>query len=276
MDPLLKWAGGKRKLLTEIKKIINPKLIEEHRFFEPFIGGGSVAFDFQCKNTVINDINKELINVYIQVKKNPDKLIEELKKHKENHGHDYYYQIRNMDRLPKYRQLSKIKKAARLIYLNKTCYNGLYRVNSKGFFNVPLGKYVNPDIVSEQKILDLSKFLNENNVKITRKEFYNSVSDANEGDFIYFDPPYDYEKEGFISYSPKGFTREDLQKLKRTSDKLIKKGCFILISNNDTKFVNELFNDPHYKIYHIEVKRFISCDGKNRQRAKEVLIYGSK
>lgn len=276
MEPLLKWAGGKRKLLTEIKKIISPEIIGKHKFYEPFVGGGSVAFNFNCPNTIINDINKELINVYVQVKLHPEELINELKKHKDNHNHDYYYSIRNMDRLPNYKQLSKIRKAARIIYLNKTCYNGLYRVNSKGYFNVPLGRYVNPDIVSEQKIKELSKFLNEKNVSIRNLEFYNAVLDAQEGDFIYFDPPYDYENSGFISYSSKGFNRKNLKKLKKVCDKLINKGCHILVSNNDTEFVNNLFNDSNYTINRIEVNRFISCDGKNRQKAKEVLIYGRK
>ena len=225
-------------------------------------------------NCVINDFNSELTNVYHQVKNEPDELIRELKRHAENHCKEYYLKVRSLDRKKDFNSLSNIEKAARIIYLNKTCYNGLYRVNSKGYFNVPMGKYKNPDIVMEDKIREISHYLNENNVKILTGDFADTVKDAKEKDIIYFDPPYDYEDDGFTSYVPNGFNRDDLKRLRDCCDELIKRGCTIILSNNDTKYVNELFSSSSYDIEHIEAHRLINCDGKRRRKAKEVIIYG--
>ncbi len=141
MEPLLKWAGGKRKLLPLIKQYINIQEIKANKnvFFEPFVGGGALFLDLELENCVINDYNRELTNVYLPIKKNPENLIELLKIHEQNHCKDYYLRIRGYDRQEDYLEMSEIEKAARIIYLNKTCYNGLYRVNSKGYFNVPMG-----------------------------------------------------------------------------------------------------------------------------------------
>lgn len=278
MEPLLKWAGGKRLLLPKIYKYINKQNIENNNItlYEPFVGGGSLFLDLELSNCVINDFNMELVNVYVQVKNNPYELIKLLEEHKNNHSKEYYFKIRELDRSPEYKKMRKIEKAARIIYLNKTCYNGLYRVNAKGQFNVPMGKYDNPDIVMKDKILRISKYLRNNNVIIMCGDFADSVKTAKSGDVIYFDPPYDYEEDGFTSYNSGGFSKKDLARLKKTCDELIAKGCEVIVSNNDTSFVNNLFFDDNYKIEHIEAHRLINCDGKNRRKEKEVIIYGKQ
>lgn len=277
MEPILRWAGGKRQLLNDICAIINSVLTEKNKYYEPFIGGGSIAFSISHKKTIINDFNPELINVYKVVRDNPIELITALKEHQNNHCKEYYYKIRELDRMPNYLELSQIDKAARIIYLNKTCYNGLYRVNSKGYFNVPIGRNSTvPDVVMENKILELSKFLNSKNVEIRRGDFENCIVDAKKNDVIYFDPPYDYEDtNGFTSYNENGFSRNDLVRLKDLCIKLIKKGCKVIVSNNDTEFVNKIFANDYFIIKHIEAKRYINCDGQKRSHVKEVIIYGS-
>lgn len=274
MDSILKWAGGKRQLLDYLKQHIDLKKLAGHKLFEPFVGGGALFLDLEHDHVVINDINTELINVYKQIKKNPNELINILQIHKKKHCHDYYYQIRNIDRTKKINKLSDVEKAARTIYLNRVCYNGLYRVNSKGEFNVPLGRYVNPEIVFEEKLIEISKYLNNTSIEIRNVDFQEAVRDAKEGDVIYFDPPYDYEESGFTSYTSDRFTREDLERLKILCDDLIDRGCSVILSNNDTTYVNDLFLDNKYTIDHVLAKRMINCKGKKREAVHEVIIYG--
>ncbi len=280
MKPVLKWAGGKRLLIPQITKYINKEEMEKngYRYFEPFIGGGAVCFHLQIENSVINDLNSELINVYKQIKNNSSELIKHLKDHKANYTYtsEYYEKIRIMDREDNFDSIPEVIRAARFMFLNKTCYNGLYRVNSFGHFNVPEGKYKNPDIVPESKIKKLSKFFNEKKISIRNLDFAESVKDAKAGDVIYFDPPYDYEIDGFKEYHVNGFDRTHLDRLKRVSDDLINRGCKVIISNNDTNYVNKLFNSKNYIIEHIEANRFINCDGNGRHKVKEVIIYGEK
>ena len=280
MEPILKWAGGKRQLLSELKKYITKELIGENRYYEPFIGAGSLAFSLECHRLTINDYNEELINVYNVVKSNPIELIKELEKHQKYHSHDYYYEVRALDRdCSGYSKLSNVKKAARMIYLNKTCYNGLYRVNSQGFYNVPIGKNTQqqtPNIVMKERIIALHNYLNNSEIEIRKGDFAKSVFDAKAGDVIYFDPPYDYEKEGFKSYVKTGFTHDDLVRLRNLCNELIERGCIVVISNNDTQFVRECFNADCYVIHSIEAKRYINCKGDRRTKAQEVIIYGQK
>ncbi|MBS3991584.1 MAG: Dam family site-specific DNA-(adenine-N6)-methyltransferase [Erysipelothrix sp.] len=276
MNPLLKWAGGKRKLLPLIFEYINKDELAKtgNKLYEPFVGGGSLFLNLELSRCSINDYNPELINTYIQIRDNPLKLINLLEEHKKNHSLEYYTSIRALDRRVDYSNYDDIKKAARFIYLNKTCYNGLYRVNSKGFFNVPMGKYENPDIVAQDRILRISEYLNSNEIEITLGDFESAVLTAETGDVIYFDPPYDYEKEGFTSYVSNGFTRDDLKRLRKCCDSLVDIGCKVIISNNDTEFVNTLFNDQRYTIKKIEVQRLIGSSNKSRRKEKEVIIYG--
>ena len=274
MEPIMKWAGGKRQLLGDIKSVININELAGHRLYEPFVGGGAFFLDLEHDNVLINDINKELINVYLQVRDDPTQLINLLKKHRDNHSRDYYYEIRNYDRNGKIEMLSNVEQAARTIYLNRVCYNGLYRVNASGQFNVPFGKYTNPEIVSENKIKEISNYLNNKNIEITSVDFAQAVQDAAAGDLVYFDPPYDYNEGGFTSYTRNGFSRDDLRKLKNICDVLIAKGCKVVISNNETSFVDLLFNEPKYQKKYVMAKRMINCKGQRRSCIKEVIIYG--
>ena len=276
MDPILKWAGGKRQLLKKLLMNVNKDSLHDHTYFEPFVGGGALFLHLSPTKAVINDINSELIGMYQTIKEDPQGLITELKSFKNNYPENFE-DIRSLDRKKDFVKTSATKRAARFIYLNKTCYNGLYRVNSQGYFNVPMGKYKNPNIVDENRILGLSEYLNQSSVQMLNVDFEEAVSGAVSEDFVYFDPPYDYEEgNGFTTYSADGFTHGDLERLKSVCDKLIEKGCIVMVSNNDTSFVNELFTGDLYTIVHISANRFINCDGKERKNAKEVIINGRK
>lgn len=274
MEPILKWAGGKRQLLGALKSFVSIEHCKATRYFEPFIGGGSLCFNLELPNIVINDLNPEIINVYQQIYDNPEQLILELKIHQQRHSKEYFYKVREWDRKQSFSKLSTVKRAARVIYLNRTCYNGLYRVNSLGQFNVPIGRYVNPDIVMEHRILDLHSYFHHNNVVFRNMDFADAVADAAMGDFIYFDPPYDYDVSGFTSYFCDGFSHNDTKRLKEVADTLVDRGCIVLISNNATQFVKSLFDDDRYSISYINANRSINSIGDNRKNAKEVLIYG--
>lgn len=279
MEPILKWAGGKRNLLPIINEIIDKSEFEPEvgNYFEPFVGGGALCFDREFPHVCINDLNEELINVYKQIKKNPTKLIKALENHAENHCKEYYLLIRGLDRHDSYKSMDNVERAARIIYLNRTCYNGLYRVNKNGKFNVPMGNYNKPEIVMKDRIWSISKYLSSNKVKILNKDFIDAVSEAQSGDLIYFDPPYDYDNEGFSTYTAEGFGYEQLKALKKLSDELVERGCFVILSNNETRNVLNLFeNDDRYEIMKVKAARVISCDGKKRNKANEVIIYGRK
>ena len=280
--PIINWAGGKRQLLQAIKTAFGDIEIGNNRYYEPFFGGGALFFDLKPRKANLNDINKELMNVYAIVRDNVDELIQELEILKSNHSEEQFYKVRDMDRDVDFLQRDPVFRAARTIYLNKTCFNGLYRVNSKGYFNTPSGKYKNPSLYDEFNLRNVSKLLSIKSVKLTSKSYEESVKYARKGAIIYFDPPYDYENEdGFVGYSKQGFNQEDLKKLKDVSDKLVDKGCIVLLSNNDTPYVRQLFEGDHryqieYVVRQIHARRSINCNGKNRKNGKEVIIYGRK
>ncbi len=283
MKPFLKWAGGKRQILSYIKQYISNDIMNESsKYYEPFVGGGSLFFELARDNSIINDFNSEIINVYNVIKDHPVGLIRMLKNHEKNDSIEYYYLIRDMDKGPKFDKIGKVKKAARTIYLNKTCFNGLFRVNKNGYFNTPRGKYTKPLICDEENIKEISRFLNEKNITILNCDFEKACPNASEGDFVYLDPPYDYEDEsGFVSYNAKGFSRSDLFRMKNFCDKLIEAGCIVLISNNDTTYVRNLFEGQNYKIVYeinqVDANRNINSSAKKRStKVKEVLIYGKK
>mgnify|MGYP001308173567 CR=1 FL=1 len=268
--PVLKWAGGKRQLLKEITKHIPEDF---STYYEPFLGGGAVLFQLQPSRAVINDINEELINVYMVIRDQVEELIEELKKHKERNNKEYYYKIRELDRdAEKYRQLSNMQKAARTIYLNKTCYNGLFRVNSKGQFNVPYGRYKKPDIVNETTLRAVSDYLNKADITIMCGDFEEAVKEAEEGSFVYFDPPYDpiSATSNFTAYSAESFNREEQIRLKRLCDKLNEKGVKFLLSNSATDFILDLYKDYHIEI--VQANRSINSKGNRRGKIDEVLV----
>ena len=268
--PFVKWAGGKRQIIDKLKKYI-PE--EYNTYYEPFVGGGALLFELAPKNAVINDFNEELMNVYTCIKDSDkfEKMCKELNHHEAEHSEEYYYKVRNIDRdRKKYDKLADYKKAARTIYLNKACFNGLYRVNSKNEFNVPFGKKEHVNTYEGQNLGIICGYLNFNNVKILSTDFEDAVRDAKEGDFIYFDPPYDSDKEIFTSYTNEGFGKEEQERLAKVFKDLDSRGCYVMLSNHNTKLINELYKD--YNIHIIEAKRNINSNGKKRGKVEEVII----
>ena len=275
MKPVIKWVGGKTQLLKELKEIIIPALKEDSYYYEPFCGGAALALDLEHKNTILNDLNSELINMYKVIRDNSEELIAELKRFQNSHNAEFYYHIRNLDRTDALSKMSDVVKAARTIYLNKTCFNGLYRVNSKGQFNSPIGRTSSgktPDIVQEDLIREMSKFLKT--VQFHNGDYRESLVYAKNGDVVFFDPPYDQDEsissEGFVGYQKEGWTRKDLEELKTVCDELSIRGVKVVLTNNDTEFVRELF--AGYNFREVEVKRSINRDG-NKRKGKELIIY---
>ncbi|NTW20518.1 MAG: DNA adenine methylase, partial [Nostocales cyanobacterium W4_Combined_metabat2_030] len=270
VKPFVKWAGGKRQLVPTILANHLPKNYNLQTYYEPFIGGGALLFSLQPKKAVINDSNAELINCYKIIKNSLDELIEDLKNHKNNEY--YYYDIRDWDREKNFKSKTEVQRASRIIFLNKTCYNGLFRVNSQGQFNVPFGKYKNPNILDIAVLKAVNKYLNENQVKILNSDFQEAVKDAKRGDFIYLDPPYDpvSETASFTGYDVNGFNKQEQRRLKEVFDDLNSRGCHILLSNACTEFIEDLYKDyPHTKISAI---RAINCNGKKRGKVDEILV----
>ncbi len=273
VNPILKWVGGKRQLLFEILPLLPSNY---STYVEPFVGGGAVFFELQPKKAIINDFNAELINVYKVVRDYPEELIKELEIHAQNNTSDYFYEIRNIDREESYKNLSLIKKAARIIYLNKTCYNGLYRVNSAGQFNSPYGKYKNPRIVDKTSIKAMSKFLNQKGIKICQGDYKEVLKGLRKGAFVYLDPPYMpiSSSASFTGYTEGGFTYQQQVELKQECDKLRRKGISFLQSNSDCEEIRELYSE--YKIITVKARRNINSNGYSRGEINEVLIYYDK
>jgi DNA adenine methylase len=266
-QPFLKWAGGKRQLLPEIRKYIPKKI---NTYYEPFLGAGAVLFDIQPKKAVINDVNTELINTYIAIRDHVDELINDLKKHKNEK--EYFYAIRDLDRKEEFKELSLVEKASRIIYLNKTCFNGLFRVNSQGHFNVPFGKYKNPQIVNEIVLRAVHNYLNSNDITILNVDFEKAVENAKKGDFIYFDPPYDpvSDTSSFTGYSLYGFDKDDQIRLRDLFVELDKRGCKVLLSNSATDFIKDLYKDFHIEV--VSANRNINANASRRGKIDEVLV----
>lgn len=277
VQPVLKWAGGKRQLLSQMEKYFPNKITS---YYEPFIGGGAVLFHLQPKKAIINDYNDDLINCYICIKDNLEELIKKLKYYENKNDSDSYYKIRAIDRTDEYEKWSSVEKAARLIYLNRTCYNGLFRINSSGQFNSPFGSYKNPCICNESVLRAISKYFNENDIEFRIGDFYDACKDAKKGAFIYLDPPYDQydEQVNFVGYTKDGFDRKDQERLKAMCDELIEKGCHIMVSNSKTPFIINLYNDKTkyvtYTINTVNARRSINSDSKKRGEVEEVLIIG--
>lgn len=266
-QPFLKWAGGKRQLLPEIKKYLPKKY---NTYFEPFVGAGALFFDQQPKNAIINDVNTELINCYEVIKNLSIDLIEDLKKHKNNEK--YFYKVRELDRTKEFKNLSIVERASRIIYLNKTCYNGLFRVNRQGQFNAPFGRYKNPNIVNSETIKAINRLLNRNSVEILNTDFAKAVSTAKRNDFIYFDPPYDpvSDTASFTGYSSNAFGKSEQERLKDLFEELTRRGCKVMLSNSATDFIYDLYKD--YNVIRIQANRNINSVGTNRKKIDEFLI----
>lgn len=289
MKPFVKWAGGKRQILSRINDYVQDSIDDnpDYTYIEPFLGGGAVFFSLHPQKAIINDLNEDLINAYKIIKSgNYSKLIDKLKEFSDEYHNapdEFYYHIREWDRVDNWMDAhDAVDRAARMIFLNRTCYNGLYRVNSKGQFNTPMGRYRNPLICDETNIKEIHEYLSnpENHIEIMNGSYEDAIKKAKDGDVIYIDPPYDYEDDdGFTKYQMSGFSFEDFQKLKEKCDKAVNKGAFVIISNNATTKVMKLFEeDPKYKIFYdpncFTSLRSINCKGDDRRTGSEVIFWG--
>ena len=270
-QPFLKWAGGKRQLLSDISTHMPRKF---NNYFEPFVGGGAVLFEIQPSHAVINDINSDLYNCYTVVRDSVEELIADLSKHENDKF--YYYEMRGLDLKEEYRLLSPVERASRTIYLNKTCFNGLYRVNKKGHFNVPFGKYKKPNIVNEEVLRSVSSYLSENEVEILDIDFEEALEGAAEGDFVYLDPPYDpvSETSSFTSYNMDGFGKDEQERLRDVFVELHQKGCQVMLSNSATEFILDLYKG--FRIEIVSASRSINSVATGRGKINEVLVMNYK
>ena len=271
--PFLKWAGGKTQILFELEKFVPS---EFNRYFEPFLGGGAVFFHLTSENfhftAYLSDTNEELITVYRVVKGDVEKLIDILKKHQKDYDKDpieFYYELR------KFVPPTDVERAARFIALNKTCYNGLYRVNKGGIFNVPIGRYKNPLICDSNNLRNASLSLRDSKVIIELSDYKQIVlENAREGDFVYLDPPYNPASStaSFTSYTNSGFTDTDQKELRDVFTELMDRKCKVLLSNSDTKFIRELYSEFATCFKEVNVLRSINCRGSKRIGHKELII----
>ena len=272
--PVVKWVGGKRQLLSEIEPLF-PKRYTT--YCEPFVGGGAVLFSKQPRHAVVNDLNKDLITTYLVIRDDVRTLIELLKQY-ENTA-DYFYKVRDLDRdKEQYSQLSSVEKAARLLYLNKTCYNGLFRVNSSGEFNSPFGNYKNSNIVNEPVLLAVNKYFCNNDIAFYSEDFASTLKRIKRGAFVYLDPPYDpvSDTSSFTGYNKGGFDRKEQIRLKNCCDELSANGIKFMLSNSSTDFIKELYNN--YNITTVNANRAINSNGQKRGKVEEVIIrnYGKE
>lgn len=270
VKPFVKWAGGKRQIIDKLKKYMPKKF---NTYYEPFVGGGAVLFELAPKRAVINDWNEELMNVY-RVMSDYDKyqkMCALLNKYERENSKEFYYKLRDKDKNKKsFARMSDYARAARTIYLNKTCFNGLYRVNSKNEFNVPYNGKDNINTYDGENLIAIHMYLTMNDIKIMNTDFEEAVETAEAGDFVYFDPPYDSNNNSFTSYTDTGFGKEEQERLADIFKELDKKGVYVMLSNCNTPFIQNLYKDYH--IHVIEAKRSINAKGNKRGNVEEVII----
>lgn len=284
--PVIKWAGGKRRLAPVIASYFEDgKLLKPGAtYFEPFLGGGALMFFLKHKNAIGIDQNPELINFYNVLKNSPQELFETLRNDFASfHSEDFYYEVRNLDLMPDFaKKFSKVERAARFVYLNKSCFNGIWRVNSKGHNNVPWNHQNKVSLPSLESIMSAHNYIIENNISFVRGDYKKVLDKAKTGDFVYFDPPYDVEplQSGFTSYTKQGFGRKKQKELKNICDQLLEKGIAVAISNSNTEFIKQLYTSSSdgYFFYTIvdenklRLARTIAGKACNRRYVSELLI----
>lgn len=269
--PFVKWVGGKRQLLKQFRDLglYPPEKFDaiKNTYYEPFVGGGAVFFDLLPRNAVLSDLNNELVITYNVIKNDVEALIHSLKKHKNEK--DYFLKIRAKGT----KKLSDVEIASRFIYLNRTCFNGLYRVNRSGGFNVPFGDNKNPLICDVENLKKVSCALK--NVQVKNQDYKEVLKKAKKGDFIYFDPPY-YpvsKTASFTSYTADAFLDKEQMELRDVFVELHKRGCFVMLSNSDTPFINKIYSGiKGVKINKVFAGRAINSKGSGRGKITEVLI----
>lgn len=269
ISPIVKWAGGKTQLLGKLTALMPTEEITT--YCEPFLGGGAMLFNIKPRVAYVNDINAGLMNVYSIIRYFPEALIAELRGY-ENTS-EFFYKIRDLDRnAERFVALSPVKQAARFIFLNKTCFNGLYRENRQGQFNVSYGKYKNPDFVNANGICAVSQYFNAANIYFTSMDFAEVIKVLPAGAFVYLDPPYDpiSETANFTDYTRYGFTRNDHIRLRQCCDEMTARGIKFMLSNSNTDFIRQLYSE--YNITKISARRVINCNGEGRGTVTELVI----
>lgn len=265
----LKWAGGKLQLIEQFENLFPPDFCN---YYEPFIGSGAVFFYLKSKSkpnkVILSDTNEELINCFAVVRDKPSELIEVLLNHRKRHSKQYYYEVRDLES----ERLDSVSRAARMIYLNKTCFNGLYRVNSKGEFNVPFGDYKNPSIFNRNTLYRASQMLQD---AVLRVMTFDKVLDfAGKDDFVYFDPPYIplSKTSSFTRYSKSEFSIKEQNQLSEVFRALDSMGCFVMLSNSDHSLIRELYRDYDKNIVVVRAKRKINSVGSKRGAINEIVV----
>lgn len=269
LKPVTKWVGGKRQLLPMLHQYL-PKQFK--RYFEPFVGGGALLFDLAPAQATINDANGELMNVYQVIKDDPQALIEQLQRLAVRNSKDFYLHIRALDRSDAYETLTDVQKAARLLYMLRVDYNGMYRVNSHNQFNVPYGRQKNPTIVNVDNIMAVHDYFVSNDVEMCHGDFEDAVASAQAGDLVYFDPPYVplNPTSSFTSYTKDNFGDAEQKRLAKCVGKLSKKGVYVMLSNSDTSYVRDLYGQ--FSIHTVQAMRSVNANGKHRGKVTEVLV----
>ncbi len=266
--PVLKWVGGKRQLFETFKPLF-PKKISP--YCEPFLGGGAIFFKLQPRTAFINDINEDLMLVYRVIREDVEKLIAALSTYKNDA--ETFYAVRDLDRdKEKFSALPEWERAARIIYLNKTCFNGLYRVNNAGEFNTPFGKYLNPNIVNEQTLRAVSKYLQSPRITITVCDYAEVLSRIPKRTFVYLDPPYDpvSTTANFTGYVKGGFNRDEQIRLRDCCNDLTERKIKFMLSNSDTEFIRELY--AAYEIISVQARRMVNSVASRRGDVNELVI----
>jgi len=266
--PFLQWVGGKRSLIPQYENLFPKKF---NKYFEPFLGGGAIFFHLGVKKAVLNDSNPELISAYEGVRDNPKKVIKLLKDLKDRHSPELYMAIRNLDRdIGLFSKFKKHEIAARMIYLNQTCFNGIYRVNKHGQFNVPIGSSLNRLICDEDAIIKASDYLKD--AQIHSIDFEEILKKAGKNDFIYFDPPYFpiSQYSDFTRYTKEKFYQKDQERLRDSFVDLHKKGAKVMLSNSDSDFIKDLYKD--FKVHTVYSGRSLNSKKDRRGKVSELVI----
>jgi len=261
--PFVKWVGGKRSIIDELLTRLPPSF---NHYYEPFVGGGALFFALngRLKEAFLSDANFELVIAYNAIRKDVDKLLVLLEKHAKKHSEEYFYKVRDQHNLQ-----DPIQIAARFIYLNKTCFNGLYRVNKSGEFNVPVGRYANPGIVSHANLLACNRVLQK--ARIELHDF--DLIFPSKRDFVYFDPPYHPTNDtSFTRYTTSDFSEKDQLRLRDFALKLHQKGVFVMLSNSDAPYIRSIYGASPFKIAEVQAPRNVNCKSTKRGNVGEVVI----
>ena len=271
--PLLKWVGGKRQILGELISLMPSTY---NTYCEPFLGGGALFFALHPSKAIVNDINEELINFYEVVRDDHQALLDIISEYQAKDCEEFFYEIRALDRdVENFKKTSKVVKAARTFYLNRTCFNGLYRVNSKGFFNSPYGKPIYKFIIDTDRFVAMSTYLKENNITLCSNTYEYVLDKLKKGDFVYLDPPYDrVSTTSFTSYSKYDFTQADQHRLRLACDKLNERGVKFMLSNAPTDFIVEEFKDYHQSF--VSASRIVNSKVEGRGKVKEIIVRNYK